>query len=280
MLLHAVTIGCGDVVPTAVADARENRSAEVAEPTHELRIIVDENDAPVRIQVVRTSVGNRRLAPAAPARTERLVGQSARRQEILAQLPANRKGLEVVFYRGERSVKAVGSDADQALALDGLVMTANLEDPIYPEEWNDPLTPEQAAPLIDAEAARIEAAVNGYLDAVPEAQYEPWETPGALTRPDTCDAALSASSVLEMPEESPPPRCTGAKDGVNTARRLMVAAGVAALITLTAPFWGTAVPTMAAIYAAGAAAGVEVYAGGENLLLAGRQLADCLAGRT
>lgn len=266
MLLHAVTIGCGDVLPTAAAEARENRTAEVAEPTHELRIIVDENDAPVRIQVVRTRVGGRRLSPAEPTRAQRLVGQSTKRQEILSQLPANRRGLEVVFYRGERSVRAIASDAAQAVALDGIVSTANLDDPISPEAWEDPMTEQQAASAYDIEAAKIESMVNHFLETNPEPVYEAWETPPDLGLNQELQGTL-AYRLGVSEAVGPGPDCYEKKKAVSRGRRYMLYAGAAALIVLAVPFAAPPV-TPLAVYLASGAATFVIAPVGDNLVTA------------
>jgi hypothetical protein len=278
MLLHAVAVGCGDALPTAVAEHRKDRSTEPADPTHELRIIVDESDAPLRVQVVRTRVGARRLTPAKPAHAERLEGTNAKQQRILAQLPTDRKGLDVVFYRGDRNAKSLDIEATVPQSFD---RDGGIEDPGHPEAWNEPLTPEEAAPLIDAAVAAVEALVNQFLMDNPEPTYEPWELPNAIATGSDCTADIEVDPFYTLMGDSPVQDCRAKKENVTVARIALIGAGVIAIAALVNPFTtGAAIVTMTAIGNASLTATATVVTPGLILGYLSNKMNACLRGET
>lgn len=143
---------------------------------------------------------------------------------------------------------------------------ASLEDPIYPEAWNDPLTEEQAASAYDVEAARIEGLVNHYLETNPEPVYEPWETPPDLGV-SSIEAGLMTHLLASVEAEGPGPDCTEKKTAVSRGRRYMLYAGAAALVILAVPFASPPV-TPLGVYLASAAATLAIAPVGDNLVTA------------
>lgn len=286
MLCQSLAVACGTPGLTGLPDARENRLDAHAEPTHQIRVVLDKNDQPTKIQVVRVRRGRSELLPAEPRNAKRLDAVTQRQAELLRTLQAGQSQLQVVLYSKEdvgsvASATVLSAVESGARALESNQSALQWDPPVYfPEDDHWPLTPDQSASAFDIEAAKIEALVNQYLLDNPEPDDLPSEAPALLAAQDSdCSAQGATSQLSALGGPTPCADLSSKKMGVKLGRIAMVAVGVTALCTLAAPF-AAATVTMFAVKVAATAAITEVTAAGTALTILSNDMHKCLRGET